>query len=144
MSNDFLEALEADVGDDPVLVARAATWEQILEIEEFAQFTLPADYVHFLERYGAAIVGPYSVYGVGASEAMGNDERSIIEVTDRFRRDHWPGVENTLVISMDHAGNAITLDAHGAVRKFDHDAGMETILAPNFAEFVIRCLKDSG
>lgn len=140
MTKDFLEALATDVGEDPVLVAGAPKKEQITEVEEYANFILTEDYAHFLERFGAVIAGPYSIYGLGASEAMGSNERSVIEVTERFRRDKWPGVDNSLVISMDHAGNAITLNAQGEVHRFDHDAVETTMIASAFGDFVKLCL----
>lgn len=71
---------------------------------------------------------------------MGDNENSVIAVTERFRADGWPGTEDTLVISMDHAGNAITLDVQGVVHRFDHDSGVTEVLAPSFGDFVVKCL----
>jgi hypothetical protein len=140
MTINFLNALEDDLAGDPVLMAGTPLASDISQIEAFAGFPLPGDYRAFVEKYGAAIVGPYSVYGVGASEAMGENESSVIAVTERFRADGWPGTEDTLVVSMDHAGNAITLDAQGFVYRFDHDSGTNEVLAPSFGNFVVKCL----
>lgn len=140
MTGDFLKALEDDLTGDPVLVAGSPRASDVRQIDAFAGFPLPEEYRAFVEKYGAAIVGPYSVYGVGASEAMGDNENSVIAVTERFRADGWPGTEDALVISMDHAGNAITLDDQGFVHRFDHDSGATEVLASSFGDFVVKCL----
>jgi hypothetical protein len=144
MTINFLRVLEDDLAGNPVLVAGTPLASDISQIEAFAGFPLPADYRAFVEKYGAAIVGPYSVYGVGASEAMGKNESSVIAVTERFRADGWPGAEGTLVVSMDHSGNAITLDAQGIVHRFDHDSGTSEMLAPSFGNFVIWCMANEA
>jgi hypothetical protein len=140
MTSNFLDALDDDLAGDPVLMAGAPLVSDINRIEAFAGFRLPVDYRAFVEKYGAAIVGPYSVYGMGTSEAMDNNENSVIIVTERFRANNWPGSENALVISTDHAGNAITLDAQGIVHRFDHDSGSTEVVASSFGNFVVKCL----
>jgi len=141
MNATTLALLDSDFAKHPVLVAGPASNSDVLEIESFAGFVLPADYRTFVERYGAAIVGPYSVFGVGASDAMGDDESSAIQVTEYFRSQQWPGTESNLVISRDHAGNAITLDRQGRVHRYDHDSGSTEELAGSFEGFIKWCLK---
>jgi cell wall assembly regulator SMI1 len=134
--------LDADFAKHPVLVAGPAEEADIASLEAAIGFSLPSDYRAFVKRYGGAIVGPYSVYGIGASDAMGDDEASAIQVTERFRAQKWPGTETALVVSMDHAGNAVTLDASGAVHRFDHDGGTTEQLASSFESFLVDwCLK---
>ncbi|HEY5721143.1 MAG TPA: SMI1/KNR4 family protein [Allosphingosinicella sp.] len=140
MRSDIFEILDDFFSEFPVLVAGAPQASEVDQIESFAGFQLPLEYRMFVERYGAAIVGPHSVYGVGASEAMGKYEASVIAVTERFRAEGWPGTEDTLVISMDHAGNAITLDARGIVHRFDHDDGSTDELASSFGMFIEKLL----
>ncbi|MBS0253880.1 MAG: SMI1/KNR4 family protein [Proteobacteria bacterium] len=145
MKDKMISVLDAKFEKCPVLVAGAANAGRISELEDFAGFRLPAAYKEFVERYGGAIVGPYSVFGWGASEAMGSNEDSAIAVTNRFRADLWPGSENNLVVSMDHAGNAIMLDEMGTISRFDHDSGDTEILAPGFEHFILDwCFKDYG
>jgi SMI1-KNR4 cell-wall len=142
MTDATLSKLDADFTKHPVLAAGPATEADIEQLETFTGFDLPADYRLFLKRYGGAIVGPYSVFGIGASDAMGDDETSAIQVTDRFRSQKWPGAEAALVISMDHAGNAVTMDQRGHVHRFDHDSGTIEQLAASFEEFIVNwCLK---
>jgi hypothetical protein len=142
MNEITLAQLDADFAKHPVLVAGPASAADIAELEAFASSPLPADYKVFVARYGGAIVGPYSVFGFGASDAMGDDESSAIQVTERFRSQRWPGCESALVISMDHAGNAITLDQQGRVHRHDHDSGTTEQLAASFEDFIANwCLK---
>ncbi len=141
MKETVLADLDAEFTKHPVLVAGPASAADVSQIEAFAGFSLPADYKIFVERYGGAIVGPYSVFGFGASDAMGDDEFSAIQVTERFRSQQWPWTESHLVISMDHAGNAITLDAQGRVYRYDHDSGSTEELACSFESFIKWCIK---
>jgi len=142
MNQITLDQLDADFATHPVLVAGPASATEMASLEAFASFPLPADYKDFVSRYGGAIVGPYSVFGYGASDAMGNNESSAIQITKRFRSLKWPGCENTLVISTDHAGNAITLDQQGRVHRYDHDSGTMEQLSVSFEGFVTNlCLK---
>ena len=140
----IFDKLDADFGDDPVLVAGPASKQDADAIEAFAGFTLPESYREFIARYGAAIVGSYPVYGSGASEAMGSQQRSVIEVTQRFRADAWPHSDEGLVVSMDHAGNAMILDANGRVRRYDHDGGIDEVISDTFESFLEWSLARSG
>lgn len=142
MNQTTVARLDADFAQHPVLVAGPAEEAAVNELEAAIGFQLPADYRAFVTRYGGAIVGAYSVYGVGASDAMGDDESSAMQVTERFRMQQWPGTASALVISMDHAGNAVTLDASGHVHRFDHDSGTTEQLAASFEDLIINwCLK---
>ena len=142
MTNTMNELLDSEFAEFPVLVAGPATQQAVRQIEDFVGFPLSDSYRDFVARYGGAIVGPYSVFGSGASNAMAANESSVIEVTNRFRADNWPGSDNALVVSMDHAGNAIMLGEDGKIVCYDHDAGETDILAPTFERFIIDwCLK---
>lgn len=136
----MFEKLDSDLKGDPVLVAGPVEAVHIDAISAFSGFPLPASYREFLRRYGAAIVGPFPVYGSGAPEAMAARDSSVIDVTRRFRGDGWPGAADALVISMDHAGNAITMDAFGLVSRFDHDTGVSEIISNSFEGFLDWCL----
>ena len=142
MTKAMYEALDTKFAEFPVLVAGPAAPSEADRIEQFAGFSLPGCYKGFVTRYGGAIVGAYSVFWWGASIAMGADERSVIDMTNRFRADRWPGSDTSIVISVDHAGNAIMLNENGEVIRFDHDGGDTETLAPNFERFILDwCLK---
>ena len=141
LSSDLAERIEAEWGGSrTVLVAGPANATALAEIQDYASFELSRGYFDFVARYGGAIVGPYSVYGVGASEAMGADEASVITVTARFRADAWPGAQAGLVASMDHAGNPMILRPDGSVVLADHDAGWAEEVWPTFDAFLEWCI----
>jgi len=140
MNKATLALLDSDFSKHPVLIAGPASEDKVSEIEAFAGFPLPSDYKAFIERYGGAIVGPYSVFGFGASDAMADDESSVIQVTERFRSQRWPGTQEDIVISMDHAGNPITLDRCGHIHRFDHDSGVSENISDSFEGFIKWCL----
>lgn len=141
MTNATLSLLDADFAKYPMLVAGPPQEAEMAKLEAAIGFALPADYRAFVKRYGGAIVGAYSVFGIGASDEMGDDEASAMQMTERFRAQKWPGTEDALVISMDHAGNAVTLGRDGQVNRFDHDSGTAERLAESFEGFVLNwCL----
>ncbi len=142
MTNTMTNLLDAEFAEFPVLVAGPTSLKVVEDIQDFAGFIVPESYRDFVVRYGGAIVGAYSVFGSGASTAMGTNESSVVEVTNRFRAENWPGSEDALVISMDLAGNAIMLRKDGKIVCFDHDVGETDILALTFEAFIIDfCLK---
>jgi hypothetical protein len=104
------------------------------------RLSFPADYSEFLERYGAALVGPFPIFGLRAVEAMGN-EWSVVEVNRRYRADNWPGVQNWLVVSADHSGNPMGIDRDGRVWISDHDLGGISPVGDDFEDFLRKkCL----
>lgn len=142
MRSETLAALDADFKKHPVLVAGPVTALEVAKMENAVGFSLPADYKLFVERFGGAIVGPYSVFGLRASDAMGDDEHSALAVTERFRKQHWRGTEGWLVVSIDHAGNPFGLDKEGRVFVSDHDAGFVEMVSDSFEDFLrTHCLK---
>ena len=144
MTKSMHDMLDAEFEESPVLAAGPAASSEIERIEEFAGFLLPISYKEFVARYGGAIVGAYSVFGWGASIAMGSEEASVIDVTNRFRSDHWPGSDSSIVISIDHSGNAIMMNENGSVSRFDHDFGGIDILSNDFESFITDwCLRNN-
>jgi hypothetical protein len=142
MRTEILGALEAKFAKHPVLMAGPVPAVEIADLERNLGYPLPLDYKLFVERFGGAVVGPYSIFGLRASEAMGEDESSALMITRRFRDQQWPGADSWLVISMDHAGNPFGLDKDGRVWISDHDAGVVEKVAESFEGFVrSRCLK---
>lgn len=137
MSKNLLQRLDDEFSKSPSLVCGPVSAAAVEKIQSYAGFRLPESYRIFVEAYGGAIVGPYSIYGSGASEAMGEYESSVIDMTERFRADNWPGTEGALVISMDHAGNAITLTDTGTIERFDHDYGIMEQRASDFEGFIV-------
>ena len=89
-------------------------------------------------------MGAYPIFGLRPVEAMGSPW-SVVEVNREFRAQNWPGVEEWVVISRDHAGNPLGLAGNGAVFVSDHDFGGITAVSPTFEEFIAEeCLKLSS
>jgi len=87
------------------------------------------------------MVGPYPIFGLRPVEVMGDDHWSVIDVTKRYRKGGVPGSEAWVVVSEDHAGNPVGMDANGAIWIYDHDFGGLTGLAPSFEEYLrTQCL----
>jgi hypothetical protein len=134
------DRLQADLKAHPILAAEPVSTSEVDSIEGRAGFLLPRSYREFVQRFGAAIVGPYPVYGKRAAEAMGAAEACVIEITRRFRSDGWPIPACALVISTDHAGNPFTMAADGSVGRFDHDSGNQELVASSFEHFTDWCI----
>ncbi|MBI1176392.1 SMI1/KNR4 family protein [bacterium] len=135
-------AIEAKLAKHSVTKAKPVAYDEIGAVAKFCGFELPEDYREFVHRYGGAIVGPLPIIGLRQAPAMAREETSAIEVTQHFRKQGWRGVNEWLVISIDHAGNPIGLDKDGKVWIFDHDFGVVETIAPTFEEFLRkRCLK---
>jgi len=141
MRDETWTALEELFSDYSVLKAGEVDFEEIAEAEQTIGIALDAGYKEFVRRYGGAIVGPFPIYGLRRAVAMAEDEGSFIEVTESFRNQKWPHVDNWAVVSMDHAGNPVGLDAKGNVWIYDHDVSAAQIIATDFESYLRKqCL----
>jgi hypothetical protein len=141
MRNETWEALDSQFSETPILKAESVELDEIVAAERRLSVPLVDDYREFIRRYGGAIVGPFPVYGLRKAGPMGNREGSFLEITEAFRQKGWPGVENWVVISMDHGGNPIGLDADGKIWISDHDAGAVQVIAKSFESYLRKqCL----
>jgi hypothetical protein len=97
-------------------------------------------YRTFLRRYGGAMLGDGPVLGLARAEVMGNDLWSVVEATERFRNEMWPGVSAWYMISVDGAGNPIGVNEDGEVWLSDHDTHEFVRIAGSVEEFLRRKL----
>jgi SMI1 / KNR4 family (SUKH-1) len=142
MTQDTWQKIDGIFQEHPVLRADEVPYEEIDDAAVQAGFQLDADYREFVHRYGGAIVGPYPVYGLRKAHVMGRKEGSVFDLTRDFRGKRWPGVNEWLVFSMDHAGNPVGFDKDGKVWISDHDAGVVDVIAKSFEDYLRkRCLK---
>jgi hypothetical protein len=142
MKKDTWDKLEDMFKQSPVMRGESVEDDEIKKMTDSIGFALPSGYIEFVKLYGGAIVGPFSIFGLRAADAMGDDEASAIDVTKRFRDEGWAGTEKWLVISMDHSGNPVGLDQEGKIWISDHDAGEVSLLADNFEAYLRNfCLK---
>jgi len=103
---------------------------------------LPPDYREFLLRYGGAVVGSYSIYGVRQAQAgMGRAPQSVVDLNERWRRPGWPHANEWLIVSEDGYGNPIGIADDGRVLSWDHDLGGIHELGSSFEDFLRRELE---
>jgi hypothetical protein len=142
MKDDTWRALEDLFKKYPIMRASSVPGEEIDIAEAEAGVRLSSDYRDFVSKFGGAVVGPYSVFGLRQADAMGPEECSFLEITRKFRAQGWPGVNEWAVISMDHAGNPIGMSEDGRIWCSDHDAGQIFLVAPTFEDYLrSRCLE---
>lgn len=114
---------------------------EIHEAEQILGCTFSEDYKEFLRRYGGATVGSLPIFGLRPALATGSPWH-IVELTQRYRAQNWPGVDNWYIISEDGFGNPIGIATDGKVMISDHDAGDITVLAQDFEDFLLNhCLR---
>ncbi|MDG2131687.1 MAG: SMI1/KNR4 family protein [Fuerstiella sp.] len=142
MITDTKERLEERFTESPVL--RASTTPSDTEINEAAQalgVSFDSDYREFVKLYGGAMVGPYPIFGLRPVEVMDDELWSVVTVTARYRETGIADVVGWYVVSEDHAGNPVGIDAEGKVWTYDHDFGGPAIIASSFEEYLrSKCL----
>jgi hypothetical protein len=143
MRSDTVERLDAEFAEFPIMRAsEVPSKAEVAESEQQIGVAFDSDYREFLLRYGGGMVGPYPIFGLRPVEVMGTDHWSVVEMTRHCRSDGVPGVERWVVISEDHAGNPVGMDAEGSIWIHDHDFGGIAAIACSFEEYVRhRCLK---
>lgn len=140
MTNQTWKKLESQFAEFPILRGESAAEDEIDAASEAIGRSFPAEYREFLGRYGGAIVGPYPVFGIKPVAPMGN-LWSVVDVNRQYRRDAWPGIDEWLIVSRDHAGNPIGITANQEVWVSDH--GQVYRLAGSFEEFLLnKCLSN--
>jgi hypothetical protein len=134
-----IKRLEALFAASPVLVAaEGAADNEIDAAEEAVGVPFVPDYRWFLRKYGGAMVKSLPVFGLRASEVMGNF--SVVDETLRFRKDGWKLTEDLVVISMDGSGNPIGIAKDGRVWISDHDVRADSVIADSFEDFLVGIL----
>ena len=140
MNQETISRLDSFFTAAPFMKGGGAQSSAIDDAEKALGVPFADDYRLFLGRYGGALVGPYPIYGLTRAEPMDVRLWSVVSVTEHFRKQQWPGVDSSYVVSMDLAGNPIFMDASGKVVSFDHDAGREFAVADDFSAYVKQCL----
>ncbi|MDG3006646.1 SMI1/KNR4 family protein [Paludisphaera mucosa] len=146
MRPDTIEHLDAMFAEWPIMRASDAPSEaEITQAERQIGVHFDDDFREFLLRYGGGMVGPYPIFGLRPVEVMGIGHWSVLDVTRHYRSEGVPDVERWVVISEDHAGHPVGMDAEGAIWIHDHDFGGISAIAESFEEYLRDiCLKLSG
>lgn len=138
-SLEFIEKV-ANFLDEPgneIYKGRGASIDEIEGAQTKLGVIFDPDYINFVRAFGGSVVG-VAIYGFNNSKML--ESSSVVDLTDRFRRDGWPGAEGAYVISMDMSGNPVMIDASGSVFTYDHDSGDARSMAASFREFVEAAL----
>lgn len=143
MTENTWQELDQLFEEFPFVRAGGVPYEEIDTASQDFGFPLPNGYREFIHRHGGAIVGAFSVYGIGASKMMGNNSDSVFKVTDHFRAKDWPGVADWLIISMDHAGNPVGMDRDGRVWISDVVHGCIDPMAEDFEGYLVNWCFDT-
>jgi hypothetical protein len=97
-----------------------------------------ADYREFVARLGGGHAGSYSVAGLRRWASAANSRWSVVELTEWYRAQNWPGTATWAVFSGDGCGNPIGLDAAGRVWLSDHDSRECVCLEASFEDWLRR------
>lgn len=130
----------ADFLDEPgneIYKGRGSSKDEIEGAQNELGVIFDPDYINFVQAFGGSFVG-VAIYGFNNSKML--ESSSVVDLTDRFRRDGWPGAEGAYVISMDMSGNPVMIDASGSVFTYDHDSGDTRSMAASFRDFVEAAL----
>jgi hypothetical protein len=143
MSPDTLHRLDAMFAELPIMRADDVPSEaEIAEAEWEIGVPISKDDREFLLRYGGGMVGSYPIFGLRPVDVMGINRWSVLDVTREYRSDGAPSVERWVVISEDHGGNPLGMDAVGAIWIHDHDFGGLSAIAGSIEEYIrVNCLK---
>lgn len=126
-----------DIPGNEIYKGRGASIDELEGAQSKLGVIFDADYIRFVQAFGGSFVG-VAIYGFNNSKML--ESSSVVDLTDRFRRDGWPGAEDAYVISMDMSGNPVMIDASGRVFTYDHDSGDMRSMAASFREFVEAAL----
>jgi hypothetical protein len=139
MRPDTLRRLAADYTKFPMMFAGQGVDADELDVAAIRLgVPLPDDYREFVTRFGGGHAGSLPVAGLRRWEAAGISEWSVIELTERFRAERWPGTERWAVFSNDGFGNPVGLDADGSVWLSDHNSRECVCLEAKFEDWLRR------
>jgi hypothetical protein len=137
------QLLEQQFATFPITVASEVptSEDEIADAAAAIGCSFHEDYLDFLRRFGGAMVGSLPVFGLRPAKVMGK-QWSVVEETNWFRDQGWPGIAEWYVISEDGFGNPIGIAPDGRVMISDHDVGQVSVLATDFEDFLLHhCLK---
>jgi len=137
-----IRRLEELFAEWPILVAGPVEASEVDSIASELGVPLPADYRWFVTRYGGAMVGSGPVFGRRCAEVMGVERFDVVAVTQHFRRDGWPTVDEAIVVSEDGFGNPVCMSSEGRLWVHDHDVGAVTSEWDSFETFVLSLLDE--
>jgi cell wall assembly regulator SMI1 len=129
----------------PFLCSEQVTESEIEKVVLEMGLSFPSDYQEFIRRYGGAIVGALPIFGLRKADPMGEDEWHIAEINKKYKDDHYPILDNWVIVSVDQSDNPIGINTEGTVVLFDHNSKEIVKVAENFEEFISsECLRKAS
>jgi len=135
--------IDESLENAPSFKAGGLGYTEIDKLSKNYGVTLDVDHREFIHRYGAAVVGSFTIFGIGTCKMMGVDEDSVFKITQKFKDDQWMGVENWLIFSMDFSGNPVGITEKGEVWISDVVNGCVDKLEDSFEDYILEWCFDS-
>ncbi len=132
MKDTTWEAIDSQHRKFPQTRASGVTQTEIRAASDRLNIPFPPDYSEFLERCGGGSVGSYSIAGLRRWEFASIHDWNVVEQTELFRQQRYPGAERWVIFTGDGWGNPIGLDAEGRIWLSDHDSAEFVGLEPSF------------
>lgn len=113
--------------------------KDIKQAEEKLNVVFDPDYKQFIKLFGGCYVG-VDVYGIKNSNDL--EDKSIIDLTEEYKKSGWNIPKGSYVISFDSSGNPIMINNSGEIILFDHDNFSLIKLADSFEKLIEDNLPD--
>lgn len=144
MSNIYKEIIKNYYKNFPQDFSGSLGAKEIENAEKELKIKFAPDYKAFLKKYGGGAFEGNYIFGLRRINSMDSELWSVIQNTNFYRSQKWPGIENWYIVSDDGRGNPIGIDPDSKVWLSDHDAGFEQIkLADSFEEFLYKLHTDT-
>ena len=138
MKQEIINKLNIFFQENPTMLGKAATNEQIISAEKELNIIMDKDYKEFIQHCGCAYAG-LAIHAFINGTSIGNE--TIIDLTNNARKlfneaNLFPEINKSLVISDDGSGNPIAIMPNGEMVLFDYDTEEKQVLSNSFEEFI--------
>ena len=143
MKDSTYKLLDKFYQDNEIAKGIPATEIEISNAEKELGIIFDNDYKNFQLRYGGSVVGSTEVYGFHNTELMGDNDMTVVSLTELYRSLEGSCIDR-LIIGSDYTGNYIGINRDGNVVMNDHDIddGELIILAETFEQYIIDALNE--
>ncbi|MGF6147827.1 SMI1 / KNR4 family [Kingella potus] len=137
MDKVLLENLNIFFKDNPILVGKPSSNQEIQGIKDKLNISINKEFEEFTRIFGGCLINNHKIYGFHNCEFLGCD--TIIDINNHFK-DFLVNYYNAMILGVDDWGNPIFINKDGQIIIFDHDNIEESVLAENFSEYIQKCL----
>lgn len=135
MKQEIINKLNVFFQENPTMLGKAATNEQIISAEKELNIIMDKE---FIQNFGGAYAG-LAIHAFVNGTSIGNE--TIIDLTNNARKlfneaNLFPEINKSLVIADDGSGNPIAIMPNGEVVLFDYDTEEKQVLSNSFEEFI--------